>query len=555
MCGILVHIEAKKDEYSEEMLHNAAMTISYRGPDDNQRLHVDNVYFDFFRLALVGLDRANGMPICVDDCVIVANAMIYNYARLQLLHQFSLQTSNDCEIIIHLYRRFGITVMLHLLEGVFAFVLYDKRTSTVVAARDAIGIRPLFYGMTRLGSITFASEPVALAKLCDARISEFQPGSYMTVMSLRIRENEFVLSPASFVWWMTNEKMPQEDEHDTRGDIHKYISYGFHVYELLRSAVQKRLLGERPVGCLLSGGLDSSFVAALVADEMKKRNRAQLLHTFSIGLPESPDLLAARKVALHIGSFHHEVVVTEQQMLDHQQQIVRITQSPDVTTNRASTAQSLLCKYISEKTDIKIVFNGDCSEEIFASYKYSRAAPNDQAFYEDNKRLIDEVHFYDVLRSDRCIAHYGLDARTPFADRQLVEYVMRIPPKFKRHDGKTILEKYMLRLYAQQFLPMEIAWRPKEAFSDGVSRPERSWFSIVTEHYDKFIDSGSDFAAWAKTSRIPTKEAYFYYCRFIEIFDQKPETVRQDILQLVPRYWLPRFVGDSVTDPSARVLM
>lgn len=542
MCGIFAHVKNGNDDgVMLETLRESMMQIQHRGPDNSQELLLNEsaVYIGFHRLSLVGRDPSNNMPLLVDRCVLVCNGMIYNYKTLIEQNDFRVKTENDCEVIIHMYKKYGLPLTLEKLEGVFAFILYDHDSKTLMAGNDAIGIRPLFYGINRAGSYTLASEPVALAKICDARIVHFTPGHYMTVgargVKVEIRR-----------WWNpTRTLFPLATDN---GD-----QYGRTMFALLKRAVHKRLLGERPVACLLSGGLDSSIVAALVAERLREVNPTQPLHTFSIGLADAPDLIAARKVANHIRSFHHEIVVTEAEMLEHQNEIVRITQSPDVTTNRASTPMSLLCRHIARHFDFKIIFNGDCSEEIWASYAYSKRAPSDEAFHEDNWRLVEEVYLYDVLRSDRCIAHYGMDARTPFADRQLVEYVMRIPPQYKRHGGQYGLEKTMLRQYAKDYLPADIAWRPKEAFSDGVSVPQRSWHTIIRDYYDALIDTHNpQFQRWARRAEIDTKEAYWYWTHFVALFCDGGET-REDIRRLVPRYWMPRFV-ENARDPSARTL-
>lgn len=532
MCGIFAHIGGEDDGVSDSDITNALDSIQYRGPDSTQYYFDEKVFMAFHRLSLVGVDVKNDMPLTVDGCILICNGMIYNYKQLVEKNGFDVKTENDCEVIIHMYKKYGTAIAIEQLDGVFAFVLYDIDNSRIVAGNDAIGIRPLYYGTNRAGAYTFASEPVALANICDARIEHFPPGNYLILdigTGVQLRR-----------WWNPTKLLfPTVEGHD----------YAIRMFDLLKKAVRKRLLGERPVACLLSGGLDSSIVAALVSAEMKKKE--QTLHTFSIGLSNSPDLLAARKVAKRLRTFHHEIVVTEEEMLQHNKKdIVRVTQSPDVTTNRASTPMSLLCKHIATNYDFKIIFNGDCSEEIWGSYAYSKHAPSDQAFLDDNWRLVDEVHLYDVLRSDRCIAHYGMDARTPFADKELIEFVMRIPPQYKRHNSTGKIEKYLLRQCSQAYLPYQITWRPKEAFSDGVSTQQASWHNIVLDYYNKTLDIDLDpvFQLWLQNTQIPTKEAFWYWSQFLTVLGD-----REDIRRLVPRYWMPRFV-EGVTDPSARCL-
>lgn len=546
MCGILVYIcKDPKVKPNDELLHKSLQTIKHRGPDVTVAKWIsDQCFMGFHRLSLVGLDPESNQPLMTHGgrFSLVCNGMIYNYADLFRELGVEPETENDCEVITHAVLEWGTTLALERMRGVFSFVLHDREDNTYIIANDPLGIRPLYQGKTRTGDWVFASEPVALSELCDASIEWFKPGTF-TFMELSAKYTKI----SNFKWW-------DAFRFTSVGDVTGPEFHADKIGQLLTRAVHRRMLGDRPLACLLSGGLDSSTVAALVAREMTKRG--QELHTFTIGMSDAPDVLAARVVARHIGSVHHEVIVTAEEMLAAIPEVVRAIQSYDVTTIRASTPQYLLCKFIAKSTDFKIIFNGDCSEEIFASYAYSAFAPSDKAFWEDNARLVNEVHMYDGLRSDRCIAHFGMDARTPFADRDLVEYVLRMPVQAKRfgprYSGR--IEKKALRWFSETILPKEIAWRVKTAFSDGVSlEGATSWHKTCQRHFEALENEDVRRTTLASIHATPyttiqSAEARMYYRWYVETIGR----CGRDVDALVPQYWMPRFV--TATDPSARAL-
>lgn len=507
----------------------ASRRIAYRGPDDHElEMPAFNVCMGFHRLALVGLDPGSHQPLAHDGMTLICNGMIYNYEELIEEYGLHMHTHNDCEVILHLWRKHKWRT-LDLLRGVFAFVLYDRREMEVVFARDPIGIRPMYMGTGR-GRVMWASEPIAMAGVVEK--IEWVPSGYCGHLSLL----ESNLAPKLRRWWSVPSVQIFAHTPDERAAVSTQI------VQLLRQSIRRRTLGERPLACLLSGGLDSSSVAALLAEAIAPRK----LHTFSIGLEGSPDLQHAQMVADKIGSEHTAVIMTFSEMLEIIPEVIRATQTYDITTIRASVPQYLLCKYIAENTEYKIIFNGDCSEEIFASYAYSRFAPSPQAFLEDNRRLITEVYLYDGLRSDRTIAHFGLDARTPFADVDLVEYVMKLDPELKMfgESAHNKIEKGLLRDGMWEMLPVEVASRPKVAFSDGVSMESDSWHDVVRRHFDTTVTdpAGHRFERFG----IRSPEAWFYFEQFRELMRGS----RVD--SLLPTYWMPRFVESA--DPSAREL-
>jgi len=321
-----------------------------------------------------------------------------------------------------------------------------------------------------------------------------------------------------------------------------------HIGFLLEKAVDKRVIADRPIGCLLSGGLDSSLVTALVNKHFEEGK----LNTFSIGMKGSTDLFYAQKVSHHCKTNHHHIELTETNFLDAIDHVIFVIESYDTTTVRASVGNYLVSKYIKENTDIKVVFNGDGSEEIFGSYLYFQNAPTPQDFYQENKKLINEIFYFDVLRSDKSISSNGLEPRTPFLDTELVSFVMSIPPEYKMHglSSPFKMEKYILRkaFESTDLLPLEVLWRKKEAFSDGVSSKEKSWYNTIQEYVNNLI-SDQEFEQYKNTYiHLPPqlKETFYYRRVFEKHFGDRHSFI-------LPHYWLPNWSGD-VIDPSARML-
>jgi asparagine synthase (glutamine-hydrolysing) len=316
-----------------------------------------------------------------------------------------------------------------------------------------------------------------------------------------------------------------------------------HLRTLFERAVTKRIQADRPIACLLSGGLDSSLVAAVLSRELKKTGRR--LKTFAIGFSETADIRYARLVARHIDSDHTEILTTEEEFLQAIPEVVRCIESYDTTSVRASVGNYLVAKAVRKLSDCKVLFNGDYSDELFMSYQYAKLAPSADAFLAENRKLMREIYLYDSLRSDRCIAGWGLEARTPFADQDLVDYVMAVHPHLKMHTPQR-REKYILRkaFEGTGLLPDTVLWRPKEAFSDGVSGRERSWKDVIREHVEKLsIDTTKKYDVCQPV--LP--ESYWYRELFTSFYG--PVTP-------IPHFWMPNpeWVGADVVDPSARVL-
>ena len=495
-------------------------TIS-RGPDDSRVLEIGGGLLAFHRLAIMGLTPEGMQPFTLDSSAVVCNGEIYGYEKLkeQLSEKYTFQSGSDCEVLLPLYREYGVD-MFQMLDAEFALILYDGVSGQFIAARDPIGIRPLYYGVLADGSMAFASEAKNLVGLCET-ILPFPPGCYWA-------GGEFVryADPARADQYL----MADEDT----------VCRGLH--DLLTAGVEKRLDADAPLGFLLSGGLDSSLVCAIAARKLNKP-----LRTFSIGMDvDAIDLKYARKVAEFIGSDHTEVIITKEDVLAALEPVVALLGTYDITTIRASIGMYLVCKYIHEHTDIRVLLTGEISDELFG-YKYTDFAPDAAAFQHEAEKRIRELHMYDVLRADRCISVNSLEARVPFGDLAFVRYAMAIDPalKMNRHD----MGKYLIRqAFADgHILPEEILWRQKAAFSDAVGHSMVDDLKAYAEslYTDETFRAGCakyDFA------RPFTKESLLYRQLFEKYYPGQAA--------MVSGFWMPNrdWPGCDVDDPSARVL-
>jgi len=512
MCGIFA---ALNSEYSIEDLTPAVQAIQHRGPDHTSIVqHSPTVILGFHRLAINDLTPAGNQPMKVGNKKLVCNGEIYNHKQLVKEYNLHPSSGSDCEVILHLYGLLGIHETVKLLDGYFAFVLVDG--DKVYAARDTIGVRSLYIGH-RDTSTYLSSELKAIHGLC-AEVEQFPPGC--------VWDGE-TFTPFHDLY--SRDVIEDSDE--------VAIST---VRSLLSQAVEKRVeTTERPIGCLLSGGLDSSVICALV-NESSKRRSGKPIHTFSIGFEGSTDCRYARMVAEHLQTIHHEVIVTPEDMIEAIPEVIRQIESYDTTTVRASTPMYLLCKYIAKHTDIRVVFSGEGSDELSGSYLYFHNAPDEKAFREETVRLVKDLNYFDVLRCDKSTATNGLEVRVPFLDKAFVEYYLHLSPARKIPRNYSI-EKWVLRKAFEDLLPKEVVWRVKEAFSDGVSSVENSWFQIIQRHVGKMNLPKME----VEVNPPQLQESVWYR---VVYWDHYPSRDR-----LTPYYWLPRWVG-NVVDPSARVL-
>ena len=493
-----------------------------RGPDQSRMEPAGSGMLCFHRLAIMGLTEEGMQPFELDgDMVVVCNGELYGFRpiRQELSKKYVFRSQSDCEIILPLYREYGLK-MFEKLDAEFAMILYDSRKDSLIAARDPIGIRPLFYGYLTDGSIVFASEAKNLVGLCK-EVCPFPPGHYYA-------DGKFVRYAD-----LTTVEQYSADDLDTVCRT---------IREKLIAAVDKRLDADAPLGFLLSGGLDSSLVCAISAKLLGKKIR-----TFAIGMDLDPiDLKYARRAADFIGADHTEVTMTRQQVLDSLEEVISLLGTYDITTIRASMGMYLCCKAIHQTTDVRVLMTGEISDELFG-YKYTDFAPSPEAFQQEAKKRVDELYMYDVLRADRCISANSLEARVPFGDLDFVKYVMSIDPKLKvntYHMGKYLLR----RAFAQdRILPDDILWRQKAAFSDAVGH---SMVDDLKEYAEtKYTDAEFEQKRQQYTFAQPfTKESLLYR----EIF----EKYYPGQAPMVKDFWMPNkdWEGCQVSDPSARVL-
>lgn len=535
MCGIFylsnpANNDVDTNEQSEKF--NAFNQIQHRGPDATNFIILKNKsVLGFHRLMVNGNNGMANQPMTLNgETYLLCNGEIYNNELLQKKYNINCNSGSDCEIILHLYEKFGFEQTIKELDGEFAIVLVTPKN--VYIARDPYGVRALYlFHDKEAGQIGVASENKALYPLFKSRsnlLLQFPPGM-IGVFDLDS------LCYTSYNYYNYTNKMLESDA------IHKATILET-LQTLLLNAVRKRMMCTRTlgntlgntstthepaIGAYLSGGFDSSAIAAILQSELKST-----LETFSIGFEGSPDLLYARKVAEHIGSTHHEYTITEEQALNAIPDVIGAIESYDITTVRASTMMYLLSKYVSKNSKVVVMFSGEGSDEASGSYRYFHNAPSKEEFQKESERLLKDLCYFDNLRADKSSAAWGLEIRVPFLDLQFLEYYMTLPSDIKTQNG---LEKYILRQSVANFLPEDILNRPKEAMSDGVSLHGRSWSTIIQEHAVK-ITGISD--------KIDAEKEYY-----LSLYKKKYAGCEEQI----PYYWLPRWCGD-VKDPSARVL-
>jgi asparagine synthase (glutamine-hydrolysing) len=568
MCGIFALLNRNNNVFSQHIIKEQFEKGRRRGPENSKLEHnYLKMTLGFHRLAINGLNDESNQPIIFNDVILICNGEIYNYKELYKLMDVTPTTDSDCEVIIHLYLKYGIEQTLVMLDGVYSFVLYDneindKLINHLYVARDPLGVRPLYQLTTELDSLFgFASELKCLEyfynkKPNQTRLEHFEPGSYSVFQYggkidakwEPVFQNRLYYTPVFSIFSIFT-FLPIDSEK-----YYTSISY------YLNAAVIKRCnTTDRPVACLLSGGLDSSLIAAVVANYFKKQGKS--IETYSIGLAQSEDIKYAKIVADYIGSKHTEIIVSEQEMFDVIPEVIQAIESYDTTTVRASIGNYLLGKYISSNSDAKVIFNGDGSDELFGGYLYMHKCPDDIEYDREIRRLLKDIHKFDVLRSDKSISSNGLEPRTPFLDKTFVNQVLSIPLHFRNHNHSNNMEKYLLRKsfikpyftdsHKRQILPDNILWRTKEAFSDGVSSHGRSLFTIlqtfIAEHYNKLnANLIRIMAPLGQKSYKPSIDLEKKYYK--EIFDKE----FPNLTHIVPYFWMPKYI--NATDPSARTL-
>ena len=589
MCGILAILNNNNNTLNEDNVNKALEVGKNRGPESTTLEKVDNMLFGFHRLAINGMDTESGQPMKLDNITLICNGEIFNYKELFKSIGVTPTTNSDCEVIIHLYKRYGLEHTLRLLDGEFAFAICDARnpaTTVFHYARDPYGVRPLYilensddylkeFNLTTIPKIRIITEKVfaVASELKVLHQLQYYKGRqmyyedkdtnvYIKGMKIKIKcLKQFTIKhvlPGTFstyhktnvnsanaIW---NNVVKNQVYHTTPlpsplTTDNKSDEYKRGICEMLNAAVKKRVVGtsERPIACLLSGGLDSSLTTALVHKYYKGCGGGEL-ETYSIGMEGSEDLRHARIVAKHLGTKHTEIIMTSEQFFDAIPDVIRDIESYDTTSVRASVGNYLIGKYIAEHSKAKVILNGDGSDELTGGYIYMLKAPDSIEFDRECRRLLSDIYLFDVLRSDKSMSCHGLEPRTPFLDKYFVDYYLRIPADIrfdvKDANGKRI-EKYLLRQAFQEnepdLLPTEILWRNKEAFSDGVSGKSGSWFEYIQEKVDKMTATATTTATTYTINSPKTKEQVYYRSIFEKIYP--------DAASIVPYFWMPKYVN------------
>ena len=502
MCGIVCAFDIKqKSEVLRPQVLEMAKKIRHRGPDWSGIYSDEKVIIAHERLAIV--DPASGkQPLFSEDgkLVLADNGEIYNHRELRSkFPDYPFQTESDCEVILALYQEKGHDFVDDM-NGIFGFAIYDVEKDEYFIARDHMGIIPLYMGWDKDGTFYVASELKALESVCT-KIELFPPGHYMSS------------SDGKLVKWYKRDWNEYEavKENETSST---------EVRQALEDAVHRQLMSDVPYGVLLSGGLDSSVTSAIAKKYSERRIETDdkekawwpQLHSFSVGLDGSPDLVAAKKVADYIGTIHHEIKFTIQEGLDAIKDVIYNIETYDITTIRSSTPMYLMARVI-KSMGIKMVLSGEGADEIFGGYLYFHKAPNAREFHEETVRKLDKLHMYDCLRANKSLMAWGIEGRVPFLDKEFIDVAMRINPKDKMINGER-MEKWVIRKAFEDMLPESVTWRQKEQFSDGVGY---SWIDTLKDIVEQEVtDKQLANAKFRFPIQTPTNKEEFYYRSIFE---------------------------------------
>lgn len=536
MCGIFGLLINNKENIDYEKLKKYFDYGKKRGPENSVIKYVnDDIIFGFHRLAINGLNEISNQPIVDKNnkYILICNGEIYNYKELYKNFNFDNITNSDCEIIIHMYNLLGLN-FINFLDGVFSFMLYDIDSDIVIIGRDPHGVRPLYCCNYENDNISFCSDllPLMYDKKIK-KINQFLPG---TICVYKKETNIFNK--------IHHEKYFYLHCNIIKDDILNIEYYMYNYIKLLKKSIKKRVENcERPIACLLSGGLDSSIISAYV-----KRFYNNTLETYSIGLKDAEDLKYATIVSNHINSQHTSVIFKNEEFINSIPDVIKDIESYDTTTVRASVGNWNIGKYIKNNSDVKVIFNGDGADELMGGYIYFNCAPNNQEFHNETIRLLENISKYDVIRSDKSISSHGLEPRTPFLDKELTKYYLSIPIEYRNHNNGNNCEKYFIRkaieLYDPDLLPKEVLWRTKEAFSDGVSSKNKSWFEIIQE--SDIVKNIENKMTLEKIHNNPNTNEQLYYRTVFNNLYPKCDN-------LIPYFWMPKFIKNA-HDSSARTL-
>jgi asparagine synthase (glutamine-hydrolysing) len=560
MCGIWAFIDLLKKTSNYQQLFNDFMNMKARGPDMTSFQILKNLSVGFHRLAIMDPTFHANQPYILEDgertIIFVCNGEIYDFKKLIKDHELPIYNNSDCMTIPQLYLKYvkhssnghnDINTFVRLfsndIKGEYAFLLFEfdklQNLKDVLAGRDTFGVRPLYVGLDNNESMMFSSEVKGMLSY-KGTIKEFEPGTIM----------HYHLDDFNNVSYNKYYDFKNDFKNDFNTNFNTEEYYLKQVRDIVTTCVKRRLESDKPRAFLLSGGVDSSLICSISSKLL-----GQKIRTFCCGMKGGTDLKYARQVADHIGSNHTEVIFTPEQGLQKIRDVIRFTETWDTTSIRASIGQHIVCEYISKNTDAKVVLVGEGADECTGSYLTFWNAPSAEAFHDGVIEYLKEIHFYDGRRVDRNVSNFGLEARLPLLDPDFVKEYHSIPKEWRRPQYKGV-EKYWLRAAFKDtnLLPDNCLFRKKEAFSDGMSSTEKSWFQILQEYIETQV---SDEEFNDNKYKAVTKESYYYKKIFCELFGYER-------LDLIPHYWQPKFLSDGTVidfnnkdfyiDPSARVL-
>lgn len=511
-----------------------------RGPDASRLEIIDGMIFGFHRLAINDTSPLGMQPFVTESSILICNGEIYNYKELSKEFKDVLVSSSDCEVIPHMIVKYGIAKTLEMINGEFAFIYYDRYKKRLYVANDHLGIRPLFYMITSEESVYISSEIKAFPLNKDSICRPFRlsPGSYGELVRETNRGHlGNVVMKKTFLKTEKYYELPASEQLYTESNYDFYLKK---IKDSLITAVKSRLdcvESSEMIGFCLSGGLDSSLVVAIARHIL---GESAIIKTFSIGLKDSPDLEAARKVSEFLNTEHYECLTTIEEMLETIDSVIETIESFDVTTIRASTPNYHLAHFIkSSNPDIKVVLSGECSDEI-CGYKYLKLAPNQDEFDKETRKLLTNISKFDVTRADRCISSAGLECRVPFMDKNFINTIMEMPVEIKYQPQE--IEKKAFRDAFIGFLPQDILFRPKDAFSDAVGL---NWVDHLINKFESYKFK-NNFAFAVPQPK--TKEAIYYRQVFTNRYSMMAD-------YLYPEYWMPNPNWiPKLEDPSARFI-
>ena len=547
MCGIWTFINLLNKNIDVIKLYNNFMNLKNRGPDFSNFQIYNNIYVGFHRLSIMENNFKGNQPYVIEDnnktIVFICNGEIYNFKELNLKYELNINSNLDCLVIPKLYNKFNndynkfLELFKYEIKGEFAFILleFDNlfNLTNVISCRDQIGVRPLYYNNINYESsdILFSSELKGTLSY-DKLITEYPPG-ILTKININTNSiNSIDVHNFNYIYDINNYfDVPKNNTEEYYLEKIRYTVF---------NSIKRRLMTEKPIAFLLSGGVDSSLVAAI-----SSRLLNETIYTYCCGLEEGTDFEYADMVAKHIKSNHTKVYFSQKEALDSIDNVIYTIESWDPTTIRASVGQYLVSKYISNNTNAKVVMVGDGSDEVCSSYLFNYYAPSDKELHNCSADYVKNIHMYDGRRADRCISGNGLETRIPFLDPEFIETYWSIPAKW-RHPKYKNIEKWWLRKAFENtnLLPHDVLWRKKEAFSDGISGKEHSWFQIINNYINE-LECVKDYEY---SNEYPTREVYYYKTIFIKHFSKKN-------INILPDYWQPKWTNNNnYIDPSARIL-